>query len=275
MRSHVFYGYSTTRKLSRIAFSDSSLMSKRKYSIYDATPDQWSLILNLAQKWGFKDVERLCIRELEKLDLSPVDRINIYQRFGLDCTLLIDSFASLTIRDEPIGLDEGAKLGLRTSLQIAQAREISRGPDTGGGLRSPSAVQLDGPNLHTLLSDIFGLPRIVTSGVAYGGPQTAPLRPSDRVDRASNFPAVSNSYSLVKARSLISVSTLLSKTAPTTPFKPEALSQSTSTSEATPPTNDGANVKVPPTKPEDNSKPNARTRRQSSTSLWPISWGQF
>jgi hypothetical protein len=214
-----------------------------KYSIYDATPDQWSLILNLAQKWGFKDVERLCIRELERLDLSPVDRIHIYQRFGLDSSLLLDSYATLTTRVESIGLEEGAKLGLRTSLQIAQAREMSRGPDTGGGLRSPSAVQLDGQNLHTLLSDIFGLPRIVTNGVAHGGPLTAPVRPSDKFDWGSNLPA----------------------TAPTTPFKAEALSQSTSTSEANPPTTPPTNdVKVPPPKPEDNLKLNTRTRRQNS-----------
>jgi len=116
-----------------------------KYSIYNATPEQWSWILDLAQKWGFKDVQQLCIRELEKLDLSPVDRIHIYQRHGLDDSLLLDSYETLTTRNEPIGVEEGIKLGLRTSLQIAQAREMSRGPDTGGGLRSPSAVQLRGP----------------------------------------------------------------------------------------------------------------------------------
>ncbi|KAN0130686.1 hypothetical protein V8E53_011361 [Lactarius tabidus] len=224
-----------------------------KYSVYDATPNQWSLILNLAQKWGFKEVELLCIRELEKLDLSPVDRIHIYQKFELDNTLLIDSYATLTTRDEPIGLDEGMKLGLMTSLQIARAREMSRGPDTGGGLRSPSAVQLDGHDLHTLLLDIFELPKILTNGTAHAGPRTAPVRPSDRLDRASNLPA----------------------TAPSTPHKAESLSQSTSTSEAHPPTTDNANVKVPPQKPEEFFKPIVRTRKQSSTSRWPVSWAQF
>lgn len=182
---------------------ESSLISQSKYSIYDATPEQWSLILNLAQKWGFKEVELLCIRELENLDLSPVDRIHIYQKFGLDTMLLIDSYASLTTREQPIGLEEGVKLGLRTSLQIAQAREMSRGPDTGGGLRSPSAVQLDGPHLQTLLSDIFGLPRILTSGFAHGGPVTTPEKHSDKVDRASGLPAVSNGNCSVNVISLM------------------------------------------------------------------------
>ncbi|KAH9177510.1 hypothetical protein EDB89DRAFT_2194684 [Lactarius sanguifluus] len=221
-----------------------------KYSIYDASPSQWSSIIGLAQKWGFRDVELLCIRELEKLDLSPVDRIHIYQRFGLDTTLLIDSYATLTTREEPIGLEEGVKLGLRTSLQIARAREMSRGPDTGVGPLTPSPVQLDAPKLHGLLSEIFGLPKIITNGGAQHGPQTCPDAPSDRLDRASNLPA----------------------TAPTTPFKAEALSQSTSTSEAHPPTTDNANAKLPPLKTEDGPKPSARSRNKSSTSRSPFSW---
>ncbi|KAH8996788.1 hypothetical protein EDB92DRAFT_1942399 [Lactarius akahatsu] len=222
-----------------------------KYSIYDATPGQWSSILGLAQKWGFRDVELLCIRELEKLDLSPVDRIHIYQRFGLDTTLLIDSYATLTTREEPIGLEEGVKLGLRTSLQIARAREMSRGPDTGVGPLTPSPVQLDAPKLHGLLSEIFGLPKIITNGGAQAGPFTCPDGSSDKLDRASNLPA----------------------TAPTTPFKAEALSQSTSTSEAHPPTTD--NTKLPPLKTEDTPKQStqsARNRNKSSTSRSPFSW---
>jgi hypothetical protein len=167
----------------------------RKYSIYNATPEQWSLILDLAQKWGFKDVELLCIRELEKLNMTPVDRIHIYQKHQLDDALLLDSYESLTTRDSPIGMDEGMKLGLRTSLQIAQAREMSRGPDTGGGLRSPSAVQLQGPDLRSLISAIFQL-QVQTNGAAYAGPFTAPVNPSDRIDRASALPAVSHAIFL-------------------------------------------------------------------------------
>ncbi|KAI0300452.1 hypothetical protein B0F90DRAFT_1629573 [Multifurca ochricompacta] len=161
-----------------------------QYSIYKATADQWSSILHLAQKWAFKYVEELCIRELEKLDLSPVDRIHIYQLHGLDPTLLVDSFSTLTTRDEPIGLEEGGKLGLRISLQIARAREMSRGPDTGNGLRSPSPVKVQGPDLQSLILDIFGLPKIHTNGAAHPGPLTAPAKRSDKVDRASALPAV-------------------------------------------------------------------------------------
>ncbi|KAH9072814.1 hypothetical protein EDB83DRAFT_2312973 [Lactarius deliciosus] len=129
-----------------------------KYSIYDATPGQWSSILGLAQKWGFRDVELLYA-----------------------------------------------------------------------------------PKLHGLLSEIFGLPKIITNGGGQVGPFTCPDGASDKLDRASNLPA----------------------TAPTTPFKAEALSQSTSTSDAHPPTTDSASAKLAPLKTEDSSKSNARRRQQS------------
>ena len=126
------------------------------------------------------------------MSLSPVDRINIYHRHQLDETLLIESLEELTTREDPIGVEEGMKLGLRTSLQIACAREMSRGPDTGRGLRSPSAVQVNGAGLRGLISAIFNLPQIYTNGAADTGPFTAPVNTSERVDRASALPAVSN-----------------------------------------------------------------------------------
>jgi hypothetical protein len=115
-----------------------------------------------------------------------VDRIQIYQRFHLDDTLLLDCYESLTTRDEPIGVDEGVKLGLKTSLHIARAREMSRGPEP----QTPSAVQLKSPDLRLLISNIFQFP--VTNGAAYTGPLTAPVKESNRVDRASALPAVNN-----------------------------------------------------------------------------------
>jgi hypothetical protein len=128
------------------------------------------------------------------LDLSPVDRIQIYQRFKLDDTLLLDCFETLTTRDEPIDFEEGAKLGLKTSLHIARAREFSRSPDTGGP-RSP-AVQLKSPDLRLLISNIFQLPS--------AGPFTAPVNDSNKVDRASALPAVSDAaFSLLRVPMVI------------------------------------------------------------------------
>ena len=198
-----------------------------------------------------------------------MDRIHIYQQHKLDETLLIDSFEELTTRTESIGVEEGMKLGLRTSLQIAQAREMSRGPDTGGGLRSPSVVRVNGEDLRGLISRIFDLPRIHTNGAADAGPFTAPVNHSGKIDRASTLPAVSNAFFTIKnLRGSDGHLYCLLKTAPTTPSKPGALSQSASTSEEHPPTNDIINPKVPP---QDASKGSSRSRKQSSKSRWPNS----
>lgn len=108
----------------------------------------------LAQRWAFEGVELLCIRELEKLPIPPVEKIQIYQDFRLDRQLLAESFAQLTIRREPLKPEEGRQLGLETSLQIAQARELSRRSNS--NTRSPTN-QLNDSEIRLLIRDVFGL----------------------------------------------------------------------------------------------------------------------
>jgi hypothetical protein len=106
-------------------------------------------ILALAQRWAFKEIEQLCIRELEKLPIAPIEKIQIYQAFHIDRTFLAESFAILTIRPEPLNLEEGHKLGIETSLQIAQAREASRGLN--------SNRQVNDTELRAVIQTVFGL----------------------------------------------------------------------------------------------------------------------
>ncbi|KAH9998757.1 hypothetical protein BJV77DRAFT_980200 [Russula vinacea] len=112
-----------------------------QYSIYTATVERWTDILDLAQRWAFKEVEQLCIRELQKLSIPPVEKIRIYQEFRLD---------RLTARPEPLSLEEGHKLGIETSLQIVQARELYRGSGT-----RASVVQLNDSELRSVIQDAF------------------------------------------------------------------------------------------------------------------------
>jgi len=125
-----------------------------QYSIYTATVDKWTEILSLAQRWAFKEVEQLCIRELQKLSIPPVEKIHIYQVFHIDRALLAESFARLTVRPEVLNLEEGRKLGIETTLQIAQARELSRGSHSG---TRASVVQLNDSELRSVIQDAFGL----------------------------------------------------------------------------------------------------------------------
>lgn len=131
---------------------DHVLPHQSQYSIYTATVERWTDILDLAQRWAFKEVEQLCIRELQKLSIPPVEKIRIYQEFRLDRSLLAESFARLTARPEPLSLEEGHKLGIETSLQIVQARELYRGSGT-----RASVVQLNDSELRSVIQDVFGL----------------------------------------------------------------------------------------------------------------------
>ena len=106
-------------------------------------------------------MEQLCIRELEKLTISPVEKIHIYQTFKLDRKLLLKSYMELTTRSDPLDLEEGHKLGIDTSLQIARAREHARGSDS--NKRSFSA-QLRESELLLLVQRTFGLGETRTNG---------------------------------------------------------------------------------------------------------------
>lgn len=99
-------------------------------------------------------MEQLCVRELQQLTIEPVDKIEIYQAFHLERGLLAESFAVLTLRPQPLTLDEGQKLGIETALQIAKARELSRGTQSG---TKPSAVQLGSSELRSVVQDVFNL----------------------------------------------------------------------------------------------------------------------
>jgi hypothetical protein len=121
--------------------------------LYTATVDKWVDILDLAQRWTFKEVEQLCIRELQKLDIEPVDKIHIYQAHNINRSHLAESFGKLTIRQEFINPEEAQKLGLETTLKISHARELYRSPN---GIK-PSPIQLNDPELRSAIQDAFGL----------------------------------------------------------------------------------------------------------------------
>ena len=107
--------------------------------------------MTLAQQWRFVEVEQLCVRELEKLTITPVEKIQIYQDFNLNPNLLHDSYVALTIRDEPLDLEEGEQLGLPTSLKVAQARELARVPD------GPATARLQESEVESVIKNVFTL----------------------------------------------------------------------------------------------------------------------
>ncbi|KAI9465151.1 hypothetical protein BJY52DRAFT_1245376 [Lactarius psammicola] len=135
------------------------VLYKPQYSTYSATLDKWKRILTLAQQWSFIQVEELCVKELEKLTIPPVEKIQIYQDFNLNPDLLYDSYVALTIRTEPLDLEEGNKLELSTSLKITRARELARSPQADGATSffGPATPRLEESEIQSVIRDIFGL----------------------------------------------------------------------------------------------------------------------
>jgi hypothetical protein len=129
-----------------------------KYSLYDASVEDWTAILKLASQWDFIEVKALAIRELENLQIPPLPKIVLYQKYAIDRKLLQPALTALTMRDEPLTIDEGRELTLETALELAKAREIARSPvfKKSGNPRSP--VNLAGVELDALINDVFHLP---------------------------------------------------------------------------------------------------------------------
>ncbi|KAH9008269.1 hypothetical protein EDB83DRAFT_2457130 [Lactarius deliciosus] len=130
-----------------------------KYSLYDASIEEWTSILKLAHTWNCIEVKELAIRGLESLQIPALQKVVLYQRYDVDRSRLQTAYTALTVRDEPITIEEGRELGLETSLLLARAREVARAPVFGGrGVGNPrSPVNLAGGELHTIINDIFQL----------------------------------------------------------------------------------------------------------------------
>ncbi|KAH9976405.1 hypothetical protein BGW80DRAFT_1168205 [Lactifluus volemus] len=103
-----------------------------KFSIYDATIDNWISILKLSGRWGFAEVKALAVRKLEELQIPPLQKIVTYRTYSVNPSLLQGAYAALTLRDEPLTIEEGRQLGLETALKISHARQIMRTPDLRG-----------------------------------------------------------------------------------------------------------------------------------------------
>ncbi|KAF8891867.1 hypothetical protein BD779DRAFT_153775 [Infundibulicybe gibba] len=130
-----------------------------KYSVYQATPEEWIAILDLAFRWAFPEVKSLAVRELEKLKLDVIDRIVAYHKYDVDRNLLVNDYAALCQREMPLTLPEGMRLGMETTLNVARARECARSQLVGAnGLRSPTSIQVKDEELHSLVVDMFSIP---------------------------------------------------------------------------------------------------------------------
>lgn len=86
------------------------------------TADQWSSILYLAEKWGFKSITLLAIDNL-MVHATPIDKIVLGRRHGLT-DWLPAAYEAVCTRVDPLTVEEGMKLGVEDTVRIAAARQL-------------------------------------------------------------------------------------------------------------------------------------------------------
>lgn len=121
----------------------------RQYSIYNATVEEFTSILKLAHLWGFAEVKKFAVRELQKKDgteLDAISRIALYNEYGVDRYNLSAAYLALVMRPEPLTYDEGEALGLETVMGITHARELARWLND-----VPAPLTVGGPRLEEMV----------------------------------------------------------------------------------------------------------------------------
>ncbi|KAF9028120.1 hypothetical protein BDZ89DRAFT_776505 [Hymenopellis radicata] len=126
------------------------------FSLYDAPLDDWIVIINLAMLWSFTEVKALAFREIEKIDMELVDRIELYQRLKVDYAVLVPLYAKLCEREEMLTTEESVQLGLGTVIRIFQARERLRS-GMRSGMKSPLPDNVGQEEVMEVVSDVFNL----------------------------------------------------------------------------------------------------------------------
>jgi hypothetical protein len=115
--------------------------------------------LKLAHQWEFVEVKDFALRELEKHHIPALEKIILYHTHDVNRNLLQEAYAALTVREQPLTIEEGRLLGLETALLLAQAREKARTPvfNSKQSGNSRSSIHLAGAEVDTLIKDLFQL----------------------------------------------------------------------------------------------------------------------
>lgn len=140
-----------------------------KYSLYEAPLETWLSILHLANRWSFCNVKELTVRELEKIEIEPVDKIAIYHEHSINKLFLIPAYIAVCKRDKPLTFSEGMQLGMETVLRIADARERARQRAAESGFRSPTFDDFEDSEMESMVKEVFGITSRPTSPI----PQTS------------------------------------------------------------------------------------------------------
>jgi hypothetical protein len=125
--------------------------------MYDEqSKDHWITILDLATRWKFPNVRDLAVRQLQKLDMKPVERIITYYKYNLDQTLLLPAF-TLLCKQSSRSVEDGEQLGMPTVLKISEARESAQRVAAEQGCPSPTSADVADEEIAEILRGVFGM----------------------------------------------------------------------------------------------------------------------
>jgi len=125
---------------------------------YDNQPlERWLVIVRLASRWGFHKMRKLAVRQLEKMELEPIDKIKIYSDFKIESQLLLPSYASLAKSPTLPSFNDARKLDIETILKLTMVRERALQKAAANGCRSPTSASAGDAEVNRIICDIFEL----------------------------------------------------------------------------------------------------------------------
>ncbi|KZP33840.1 hypothetical protein FIBSPDRAFT_678875, partial [Athelia psychrophila] len=99
-----------------------SILYPYEYGLFTAsTVEEWTAILSLADRWGFKSIRALAVKKLGPI-ASEIDYIVLGRKYGVD-KWLSDAYEAVCRRDMPLTLEEGRRLGVDDVIRINNIRQ--------------------------------------------------------------------------------------------------------------------------------------------------------
>ncbi|KAH7909355.1 hypothetical protein BJ138DRAFT_1155470 [Hygrophoropsis aurantiaca] len=124
------------------------------------TVDDWTSVINQAQRWGMQAIKNYAAQELNLLPMSPVAKILLWRRFDLDPQQLIPSYIALCTAADPLSVDVLMKVGPETFVLLVKAREELKEAAVGRCCQCASKNDLQ-----------FGLPEKVVRAILFPRPE--------------------------------------------------------------------------------------------------------
>ncbi|OAX41826.1 hypothetical protein K503DRAFT_780367 [Rhizopogon vinicolor AM-OR11-026] len=151
-----------------------------KYRLDKKQKDHWLVILDLSTRWQFPRMKELAVEQLQSLEIDPVEKVTIYDKYGIDRSLLLREYKRLCTREGQMSTEEGEKVKLPTVLGIYQARERAIRSAAGKEHRNPTPADADEEELEKILIDIFNLNICPSVGLLDGASNQTPSGDTNR-----------------------------------------------------------------------------------------------